>query len=49
MHIYIDADTYLGNSSEYMEVHVYHPYIAMVLDLYMSLTELHLNSVHTKL
>ena len=32
-----DADMYLSNSYEYMQVHIQYPYIAMSLDSYVPL------------
>ena len=33
----VDIDTYLGNSCEYMQMHVQYPYIAVLLDSYFPL------------
>ena len=38
----VGVDMYLGNSHEYIQVLVHYPYIAMPLDSYIPLTELHL-------
>ena len=38
----VDVANYIGNSNDYMQVHVQHPYTAMSLDSYVPLLELQL-------